>query len=203
MFGNLPFGLSPGMGVNTLFALTQVSLGGAAPETAFAWTLLASFTLAALALCRLLNLVMAAVPSEIKQGMVVGMGLLLAFIGMKDCGMIVANESTFVMLGPLLHNRHAILVMAEGLLIATLMHHGVKTGVLAGIAAGTLACWTVDRDWPRQFVRLPDFRADFQPPNFAAVTWANAKNALPYLLIMIFDIGGAMVSPATKPASRL
>lgn len=192
LLGNLPFGLSPGVGVNTLFALTQVKIMGHKPETAFAWCLVAAATLAVLASCRLLNVVMAVVPGEIKQGTVVGMGLLLAFIGLKDCGIVVANEETLVMLGPVFANWHALVCIVEGLVIATLMHHGVKTGVLLGIVGGTLACWISQQSWPHQLVHLPDFATCFRMPNFQELSWGNAHNSIPYLLILIFDIGGAM-----------
>merc|ERR1739848_554063 len=154
--------------------------------------MIANIGLAVLAACKLLNIIMALVPSEVKQGTIVGMGLLLAFIGMKNANIIVANEDTFVMLGPFFSNWHALLVIGELMLIATLMHHGIQVGLFVGIIAGTITCWAIEHSWPTGVVSIPEIIPYFQLPDLSKLEWADATNIIPYLLVLIFDVGGVM-----------
>lgn len=192
LIGNLPFAVCPGMGVNTLFALTHVKLGGNSKELVFAWVFLASALIAILAVCRLLNVLMVVVPSEIKQGTVVGMGILLAFIGMKDCHIIEANAETFVDLGPIFTNWHAMLVLAMLVMMASLLYHKFDSGVVLGIACGALIIWAAEDSWPKGVFDVPNFAKAIDWPDFESLRWHHAMDVLPYVLILIFDVGGAM-----------
>jgi AGZA family xanthine/uracil permease-like MFS transporter len=80
---NMPFGVSPGMGLNAYLVFSQV-LGADVPvDAALTGCLVAALLVAVLALVRALHVILAVVPDSIKLATVVGMGLLLTFIGLQ------------------------------------------------------------------------------------------------------------------------
>ena len=104
IFGNLPFGCAPGLGLSTYlaFGLVQAELCTLREAlTACWWSGVCVFVVS---LTGLASLLMRLVPQAIKLGIVVGMGLLIAMIGMVSVGLIVANPKTLVELGDVWHD---------------------------------------------------------------------------------------------------
>lgn len=96
-----PFAISASLGINAFFAYTVV-LGMKVPwQTALAGVFVASILFMILTAFRLREMVVDAIPRDLKMAISAGIGLFIAFIGLHDGGLIVADKSTTVALGSL------------------------------------------------------------------------------------------------------
>lgn len=96
-----PVGLAPGMGLNALFTITIILDMGKTWETALAAVFVSSTIFLIISMSRLRERILKLIPIDLKLGISAGIGFFLAFLGLKSCGIIVANPSTFVAMGNL------------------------------------------------------------------------------------------------------
>ena len=132
-----PFAQAPGMGLNAYFAYTVV-LGQKIPwQTALGAVFLSGSIFVVLSLLGARQAVVRAIPLHLKYAVTAGIGMFLAFIGLKNAGVIVANPATFVTLGALISP--PVLIAIFGLLVtAVLLVLRVPGGILGGIVASTV-----------------------------------------------------------------
>ena len=91
-----------------------------------------------LTVTRVRQMIIDAVPMDLKYAIVVGIGAFIAFIGLKNCGIVVADPSTFVTLGPLTRPE-ALLALGGLALMAMLMCLRVPGSMIIGILTVTVA----------------------------------------------------------------
>jgi len=135
-------------------------------------------------------------------GIVVGMGILIAMIGMVSVDLIVANPKTLVQLGDLT-TWNMQLVLVGTILVASLIHHDVKGGILIGITLLMLVVWTVDNSFPSTIVSIPSLdrplggwlKIDALWDWELAPTLYSAVGT--FLLICLFDVSGVMFGLAS------
>ena len=135
-FANYPIGLSAGLGLNAYFAYT-VCLGElAAEENPFTIALTAVFCegliFIILSFFKFREQIINSIPQNLKYGISAGIGLFVAFIGMQNAHIIVANDATVVGLGSF-SDLDMVLALVGLIIIATLIHYNVTGGVLIGI----------------------------------------------------------------------
>lgn len=138
----------------------------------------------------------------LQLGIVVGMGILIAMIGMVSVDLIVANPKTLVELGDL-SSWNLQLVLAGTILVASLIYHDVKGGILIGITLLMLTVWTVDNSFPATIVSIPSLdrplggwlKIDALWDMDLAPTLYSAIGA--FLLICVFDVSGVMFGLAS------
>lgn len=132
-----PFAQAPGMGLNAYFAFTVV-LGQKIPwETALGAVFISGIAFVVLSLIGARQAIVRAIPEGLKIAVTAGIGLFLAFLGLKNAGMVVADPATFVTLGKL--GAAPALIAAFGLVVtAALLVRRVRGAVLIGIVASTL-----------------------------------------------------------------
>ena len=97
----------------------------------------------------------------IKVSIVVGIGLLVAMIGMVDVGLIVADPNTLVTLGDVLNETPLQICLFGILLVASLLYHDVKSSMLIGIGVLTLIDWIMNSSWPSGVVHVPRGVGDY------------------------------------------
>ncbi|MBR4668981.1 MAG: NCS2 family permease [Butyrivibrio sp.] len=139
---NYPIGLSAGLGLNAYFAYT-VCLGELAGEAEpFKIALTAVFVegliFIVLSFFKFREQIINSIPQNLKFGISAGIGLFIAFIGMQNARIIVANDATVVGLGSF-SDLDMVLALIGLVLIAALVHYNVRGGVLIGI----IAIWIV------------------------------------------------------------
>ena len=101
LYAKKPFGLAPGMGLNAFFVFT-VCLGmGLSWQFALTAVFLEGLIFILLTVTNIRTLIVDAIPVGMKNAIGVGIGLYIAFIGLRNVGLIVNNESTSVALGDL------------------------------------------------------------------------------------------------------
>lgn len=142
LVANVPLALAPGMGLNAYFTFTVVKGMGLPWETALGCVFLSGLAFMLLTLAGVRRMIVEAIPRSLFAAVGGGIGLFIAFIGLKDAGVIVANPATAVGLGDL--GRPAVgLSLAGLLLIGALQAWRVKGAILIGILAITGAAWAL------------------------------------------------------------
>lgn len=134
LIANYPIALAPGMGLNVLFSFGICGAMGVSWQQALGMVFWAGVIFTLLTLLRIREMIVDAVPDCLKFGAAAGIGTFIAFMGLKDAGIIVANEATFVTLGDL-HARPTLLALAGLFFTAGLMARRVRGGILWGILA--------------------------------------------------------------------
>mmetsp|Transcript_1102 Transcript_1102/g.2180 ORF Transcript_1102/g.2180 Transcript_1102/m.2180 type:complete len:463 (-) Transcript_1102:13-1401(-) len=200
-FGNLPFGCAPGLGLSAYltFGLVQAEMCTLSQALSACWW--SGIFVLVVSLSGGTSLLMRTVPQAIKYSIVVGMGLLIAFIGLVTVGMIQSNPKTLVELGPVWSDSELQLFLIGILLVGSLLHHDVKGSILIGIFALTLIEWFFKGSFPTQIFQLPHYNSnDFLDPS---VLWDLSMASVIYpaigcfVLICIFDISGVIFGLAS------
>lgn len=93
---NMPFVLSAGMGLNAFFAYTIVQGFGYSWQTALLAVFVEGIIFIVLSLTNVREAIFDAIPLALKHAVSVGVGLYIAFIGLKSAGVIVDNSATLV-----------------------------------------------------------------------------------------------------------
>ncbi|KQY35423.1 guanine permease [Caulobacter sp. Root487D2Y] len=142
LIANYPLALAPGMGLNAYFTYTVVKGMGVPWETALGCVFLSGVAFLILTLVGVRQMIVAAIPKPLFSAVAAGVGLFIAFIGLKEAGIIVANPATTVALGDLTTPTAAVAIMGL-VLIAVLQAWRVKGAILIGILLTTAAGWAL------------------------------------------------------------
>jgi adenine/guanine/hypoxanthine permease len=156
LYANYPIALAPGMGLNAYFTYSVV-LGLKIPwTTALGVVFLSGTIFLVLTLTRVREQIVNGIPDCIKHSTPAGIGLFIAFIGLKNSHLIVSNPSTFVSLGNF--SDPQVQTAAFGLLVtAILVSRRVTGAILLGVGASTVfAGFRHLTSWPAGLVSIPD-----------------------------------------------
>jgi adenine/guanine/hypoxanthine permease len=118
--GRYPIALASGMGINGFFAFSIVLASGLTWQTALAACFTASIILIILNVLGIRQLIMEQLPKGIRVGTIAGIGMMLAFIGLRDVHLIVGHDATLVTIGNM-NSPEAILSIVGIVLITSLM----------------------------------------------------------------------------------
>ncbi|MBO7718519.1 MAG: NCS2 family permease [Methanosphaera sp.] len=103
LVSNYPIGIAPGMGMIPLFTYTVILSMGYSWQAALSAVFISSIIFLIITVSGLREIILNAIPYDLKLAIGAGIGFFLAFIGLQSSGIIVANPSTVVAMGPLLH----------------------------------------------------------------------------------------------------
>jgi AGZA family xanthine/uracil permease-like MFS transporter len=140
LVSNYPLALAPGLGLNAYFTYTVVLGMGLPWQTALGCVFLSGIAFMLLTVAGVRQLIIKAVPRSLFAAVGGGIGLFIAFIGLRDAGIIVANPGTLVGLGHLTAPTAALSLLGL-LVIAALQTRGVKGSMLIGILLTTALGW--------------------------------------------------------------
>lgn len=137
LWANFPVAVAPGMGLNAFFAYYVCGVLGLPWQVALGAVFFSGIIFLLLTITRVRQIIIDAVPMNLKCSIVVGIGLFIAFIGLKNAGIVVANPATFVSTGNLASIQP--LLACFGLVFtAVLMARNVRGAILIGILATTI-----------------------------------------------------------------
>ena len=137
IYAKKPFGLAPGMGLNAFFVFTVCRGMGYSWQFALTAILIEGFIFVVLTLTSIRTLIVDAIPASIKRAIGAGIGLFIAFIGLKNAGIIVENTSTFVTIGHMTQGT-ALLGVIGIIITSVLVIKNVPGSLLIGILATAL-----------------------------------------------------------------
>jgi len=132
VFANYPVALASGLGLNAIVAFTLILGLGLSWQQAMAVIVLEGLIVTILVLTNLREAVMNAIPLSLKFAIAVGIGLFIAFIGLKNGGIVVQNPETYLALGDF--TQGPVLLALFGLVLTlALVARGMRGGILVGI----------------------------------------------------------------------
>ncbi|SFG61108.1 putative MFS transporter, AGZA family, xanthine/uracil permease [Sporolactobacillus nakayamae] len=197
-----PIAIAPGLGVNAFFAYS-VCIGMKIPwETALAGVFLASVIFFLITIFKLREIIIDAIPQSLKLAMAAGIGLFIAFIGLHEGGLIVADKATTVAFGPL--NVGTTWLTIFGLIVTViLMVRKVPGAIFIGMVLTSIAGIIF------KLIPLPSQIISTAPsltPTFGkAITHVPDINTLQlgvvvltFLLVTFFDTAGTLIGLAEQ-----
>lgn len=194
-----PFGLAPGMGLNAFFVYT-VCLGmGYSWQFALTAILIEGIIFILLSIFKVRELIVDSIPTSMKAAISVGIGLYIAFIGLKSAGIIVDSEATFVTLFDLT-DRSGLLALIGIFITGLLVVLNVKGGILWGILATTLIGIPMGVTQFNGITSVPPSIAPifFQFEFHNIFTWDMLIVVFTFLFIDMFDTIGTVVGVSMK-----
>lgn len=137
IYAKKPFGLAPGMGLNAFFVFTVCLTMGYSWQFALTAILIEGFIFVVLTMTKVRTLIVDAIPASVKRAIGAGIGLFIAFIGLKNAGIIVESSATFVTIGNMTEGT-ALLGVIGIVLTSVLVIKNVPGSLLIGILATAL-----------------------------------------------------------------
>jgi len=134
---NYPIALAPGMGLNAYFTYTVVKGMNVPWQVALGAVFISGCIFLLLTLLGVRQMILAAIPVELYAAVSGGIGLFIAFIGLRNSGLVVANPATLVSIGNL-KSPSAIVAVCGLVVTAVLLSKGVKAAILLGILASAV-----------------------------------------------------------------
>lgn len=137
LYAKLPLALAPGMGLNAFFAYTVCMIMGYSWQFALTAVFLEGLVFILLTVTNLREKIVDVIPNTLKNAISAGIGLYIAFIGLKSADIIVNNDATLVSLGNLTSGS-ALLGVIGIVLTSVLLVKNIKGALLFGILITTL-----------------------------------------------------------------
>ncbi|MDY5577616.1 MAG: NCS2 family permease [Lachnospiraceae bacterium] len=137
---NLPFALSAGMGLNAFLAYTVVQGYGYSWQVALLAVFIEGIIFLILSLTKVREAIFDSIPLSLKKAVSVGIGLFIAFIGLQNAGLAVADSSTLVSMVSFTNEFNTAgicaLLAIIGLFITVILYiKNIKGSILIGILA--------------------------------------------------------------------
>ncbi len=194
LWANYPIALAPGMSLNAYFTYSIVIGRGVPWQTALGVVFLSGLLFLLLTLTNVREHIVNGIPDCLKHGTAAGIGLFIAFVGMRNAKIIVANPATFVAFGRI-SDREVLLAAAGVILIAILMIRRVGSAILLGIVAIALAGIPLGlAHWPGQLFSWPHPAGTFLKLDLRSATRLGLGELIfVFFFVDLFDNVGTLV----------
>ncbi|MFS8601976.1 NCS2 family permease [Priestia megaterium] len=201
---NYPIAIAPGMGMNAYFAALVIgSNGNIDYATAFSAVFVAGIIFIILSLTSFREKLIEAIPSNLKHAISAGIGLFIAFIGLRSAGIIVANKSNLIGLGDLQSEK--VVLTLIGLAITIILYTLNVNGALffGMIITGLIAFFRGQLSFDKGLFAAPHLPDGLMISNpfaaFGDVIHHDLYTVVfSFLLVTIFDTTGTMVGVAQQ-----
>ena len=200
LWSNTPIAMSVGMGLNAYFSYGLV-LGMKIPwETALGIVFLSGLLFIILSFTNFRVWIMTSIPMSLRRAISAGIGSFIAFIGLKQMGMIVDNQATLVGLGDF--SKLEVQIGVIGLVLAfTFYAYRIKGAFILSIAITSVIAWTLGvGSVPEQLLSAP---ASIEPILFkldimGALTLSLLPVVITFLITDMFDTLGTLTGVGTR-----
>ncbi len=197
----LPFAQAPSMALNAFFAFTLVQGMGYSWQTAMTAMFVEGVLFILITFLNIREMILNSIPMNLRYAITAGIGMFIAFIGLKNAGIIVPHPSTFVAFGPFTPT--SVLAMLGILLSGALTVRNVKGALFYSILICTLV------GIPMGVTQIPDGFIPVSMPHSLAPTFCQfdfnefftldmAVVIFTLLFMNIFDTVGTLVGLASK-----
>ena len=201
LYARNPIVVAPGMGLNAFFAFTVVIGMGHSWQFALTAVFIEGIIFLILTAFNVRELIVNAIPINLKHAISAGIGLFIAFIGLQNAGIIVKSDATMVTLGSM--GSHAVWVAVFGLILTgVLLALKVKGALLIGIFLSAII------GMPLGITHLPEGQLFSLPPSIAPIafqfefsqifTLDMAVVLFTFLFVDMFDTVGTLIGVASK-----
>ena len=195
----LPFGLAPGMGLNAFFVYTVCNVMGYSWQFALTAVFLEGILFILLTIFNIREAIVNAITINLRYAIGAGIGLFIAFVGMRNAGIIVSEETTLVALGDITSG--SALLALIGLVITGILYAlNVKGAMLIGILSTTLIGIPMGITELKGVMSAPESIE----PIFCKFEWNSIFTAemlvvvFTFLFIDMFGTSGTFIGVSTK-----
>ncbi|PIC64809.1 guanine permease [Sporosarcina sp. P13] len=206
LIAKYPIGLAPGMGLNAFFAFTVVLTYGIPWQIGLTGVLFSGLIFIVLSLTGLREMIINAIPAQLKFAVGAGIGLFITFLGLQNAKIIVGDENTLVGLGDL--TAGPTLLTIFGLVVTIIMMvRKIKGAIFYGMILTTVLGMAVSLiEVPHKVVdKIPSvaptfgaaFDAIFNDPA-SLMTTQFLVIVITFLFVDFFDTAGTLVAVATQ-----
>lgn len=196
IFANYPIAIAPGMGLNAYFA-SVVATQGVSYQVVFGTVFLAGVIFMLLSFTKLRETLIGAIPPSLKFGITSGIGLFIAFLGLKMSGIVVPNEANMVGFGDL-HEPVTLLTLAGLFITLILFIWKVKGALFIGmLITGILGFLTGHLEFSG-FMSMPPAPVFFDIDIGGVFSNGLYTVVFAFLLVTIFDTTGTMIGVAEQ-----
>ncbi|QQS45632.1 MAG: NCS2 family permease [Acidobacteriota bacterium] len=194
LLANYPFGLAPGMGINAYFTYSVVISMKYDWRVALGAVFLSGLIFMALTFLRVRAMIVDAIPATLKTAVAVGIGLFIAFIGLKNAGVIAADPATFVTIGRITAGP-TLLALAGLVITGALFARGHRSAFIMGILIVTIAAMAIGQAPPPSgVVSIPDWRSTFLQLDIPGALKIGLLDVVfVFLFVDMFDTIGSLV----------
>jgi adenine/guanine/hypoxanthine permease len=194
LLANYPFALAPGMGLNAYFTYTVVKTMGYDWRVALGAVFISGVAFLILTLARVRAMIVDAIPMTMKTSIAAGIGLFIAFIGLKNAGVIAASPATFVTLGHVT-SKPTLLALGGLIVTAALIARGYKTAIIIGVFLVTTAAILLNLSkLPTGALQTPDLSSTFMKLDVVGALRLGAFDVIfIFLFVDLFDTIGSLM----------
>ncbi len=195
LWANVPLMMAPGMGLNAFFAFVLVAGQKLPWQTALGVVFLSGVFFLILTWLGLRERIVHAIPMSLRLATSIGIGLFIAFIGMKNLGLIVKNDATLVGLGPL--TPPVLLGLLGLLLIAIFEIRRIRGSILLAILIiAVIGMLTGFSPVPAGLVAMPPSISPiaFKLDIMGALKLSMWANIFAFMFVDLFDSLGTMLA---------
>lgn len=202
VYAKYPFAIAPGLGINAFFSYSVVIGMGVKWQTALAGVFVAGVIFWILTVFKIRELIINAIPADLKAAIAGGIGLFVAMVGFVDGGLIAANKSTIIGMGD--WTQPTVLLTIFGILVTLALFArnvpgaifiGLVITALTGIATGLI-------DLPTSIIStVPSLKPTFGQAFIGlgdVFTLKMVPVILTFLLVAFFDTAGSLIGVAKQ-----
>ncbi|WP_100330487.1 NCS2 family permease [Bacillus xiapuensis] len=204
LLANYPIAIAPGMGLNVYFTVSVVGAHeNISYMTAFSAVFVAGLLFIILSLTPFREKLIEAIPNNLKQGITAGIGLFIAFIGLRMTGLIADHPDNLVQLGDL-HSPQALLALLGLAVTIVLMVLKVNGALFIGmVVTGAVAYFTGHLSFDNGLLSFPSLPEGLTVSNPITAFSDVLEHGLyavvfSFLLVTIFDTTGTMIAVAQQ-----
>lgn len=221
---NYPVALAPAMGLNAYFAYTVVQGMGYSWQMALAAVFVEGVIFILLSITNVREAIFNSIPKTLKQAFAIGTGLFIAFIGLKNAGIVVPNDSNYITMfsfGEAIKNGtfqnegiSALLALIGIIISAVLLAKNVQGNILVGI----IITWilgiicqlagiyvpNVERGFASLIPSFDNFSIPSLAPTFMQMDFSRILSidfivvTLSFLFVDLFDTIGTLIGVSVK-----
>lgn len=194
LYANYPIALAPGMSLNAYFTYV-VCLGMGVPwRTALGVIFLSGVVFLILTVSRVREQIVNGIPGCLKHSTAAGIGMFIAFVGLRNANLVVANPATFVSLGSF-RNPEAQMACAGLAIMLILMTRKITGAILMGVLATTLfGIFRGFSAWPAAIFSWPHPSSTWLQLDLrGALHLGLAEIVFIFLFVDLFDNVGTLV----------
>ncbi|MYL18294.1 NCS2 family permease [Halobacillus litoralis] len=193
---NYPIAIAPGMGLNAYF-VTEVVQQDVSYSVIFGSVFVAGILFVILSLTSLRKTLIMAIPPSLKYGITSGIGLFIAFLGLRMSGIIVESDTTLVTLGDM--TSPGVLLTVFGLMVTLgLIARNVTGGLFIGMFITGLVGFFTGQLELHGFVDTPPSPVFWDMDIGAVFSNGLYTVIFAFLLVTIFDTTGTMIGVAEQ-----
>ena len=199
VLANYPIGLAPGMGQNAFFTYGIVLGSGHTWQAALGAVFVSGLLFLLISILPVRAWIINAIPKNLKLGISAGIGLFIAFIALKNSGIVVANPATLVGFGDLTQFS-SVMALVGLFLIAVLVSVQFKGAIIVGMIGVSIVGWLIgDAVFQGVIASPPDpTPVLLQMDVSAAIELSMLSVILTLLLVDVFDTAGTLVGVANR-----